>query len=257
MQKIKQLYRKDYTGEDVNVTAEYVNQLWRYQTEHVANPFENLPLSNRAVVVGNGVTRLDFNLNLFLAARNTTDWGERSGWKPPINNAGRFNTYGCNALYRNYQPDFLITTGAEMIAELANSEYCDNNVVYANKQAVTNYPGKFHYVPQDPQWNSGAVATYIAAFDGHQKVFMIGFDGADSADSSYNVYAGTNAYPQAPDSLLEDYWELSMAEVFKAYPDTSFVRVAPTKSFRTPEAWKYCLNYRSIDFRQFVLEADL
>ena len=112
-------------------------------------------------------------------------------------------------------------------------------------------------MPQDPQWNSGSVATYLAAFDGHKKVFMIGFDGVDSADSSYTVYAGTNAYPAAHDAASEDYWELSMAEVFKTYPDTSFIRVCPTKNFRVPEAWKYCLNYRSVDFRQFVLEADL
>lgn len=256
MQTVKQLYRKDYTGEDVNVAAEYVNQQWNYETEHVANPFENLPMSNRAVVVGNGVTRLAFDLKLFLASRDTTAWGERSEWKPPITTK-RFNTYGCNALYRNYQPDFLVATGEAMIQELAADEYCANNIVYANKQTVTAYPGKFHYVPQDPQWNSGSVATYLAAFDGHKKVFMIGFDGVDSADSSYTVYAGTNAYPAAHDAASEDYWELSMAAVFNSYPDTSFIRVCPTKNFRVPEAWKYCLNYRSVDFRQFVLEADL
>jgi hypothetical protein len=97
----------------------------------------------------------------------------------------------------------------------------------------------------------------MAAFDGHKKVYMLGFDGIDNPTDIYNVYAGTPSYPAKTDSILEDFWVLSLENLMKTYSDTEFIRVAPARTFRSPEAWKYLLNYRVIDFRDFVLEADV
>ena len=256
MQKIEQLYRKDYAGEHVNVVGRYSGARWHYDKEFISNPFDYVPISNTAMVTGNGITREQVNLKLVMPFRNSSSFGERGPWWP-TGCMRRFNTYGCNALYRDFRPDFLVATGPDMVKELVESGYCDDNVVYASKQMVAEHPGKFLLVPQDPQWNSGSIATYMAAFDGHKKVFMIGFDGVDSDDSSYNIYAGTNAYLERSDVALEHYWEMSMLQVFNAYPDVEFIRVAPTDCFRVPEQWKYCLNYRTTSFRQFVLEADI
>jgi hypothetical protein len=57
--------------------------------------------------------------------------------------------------------------------------------------------------------------------------------------------------------VTEDYWVQSMNIIFETYSDVDFIRVAPTKNFRMPELWKYRTNVRAIDFRDFVLEADL
>ena len=91
-------------------------------------------------------------------------------------------------------------------------------------------------MPQGPAWNSGAIATYLAAFDGHKKVYMMGFDGRQGDDLFY---------------------EKTMGKVFDLYPEVDFVRVMPTEHFYTPESWKNYLNLRQIDFRSFVLEADI
>ena len=114
---------------------------------------------------------------------------------------------------------------------------------------------RYYNVPQDPQWNAGAVATYLAAFDEHRKVFLLGFDGIDDPTASYNIYEGTNGYPSAPYS--EEFWVQSMAEVFNTYPNTEFVRVMPEATARVPELWKYSSNFRQINYNQFVIEADL
>ena len=45
--------------------------------------------------------------------------------------------------------------------------------------------------------------------------------------------------------------------VFDLYSNVDFVRVMPMDSYRMPEPWKYILNLRQIDFRQFALEVDL
>lgn len=258
METVKQIYRKDYIGEEVKSVSNYTNNQWAHEEEYISNPFDSssLPLSNRAVVIGNGVSRLDFNLKFFLPSRETTAWGEVGPWIPPIH-PRRFNTYGCNALYREYRPDFLIATGDAFVEEIINSGYCNDNVVYASKQNVAYNSGKFTYVPQDPQWNSGAIAAYLAAFDGHKRVFMLGFDGIDSGDNSSNIYRDTASYAAKSDVANEDYWVRSLVAVMNTYSDVEFIRVAPVASFRSPEAWKYCANYRTISFNQFVREADV
>lgn len=255
MQKINKIIRKDYTGEEITSTGLYINSEWVYQKEFINSPLDNYKPLDIAIVVGNGISRLQFDLSLFMAWRETTPWGARSQWHIPKNNK-KFDTYGCNALYRNYQPKFLITTGQSIVDEVANDEYSNNNVVYASKFDLIKYPGKFTFIPQDPQWNSGALAAYLAAFDGHKKIFLLGFDGIDSKNIA-NVYAGTEGYPAETDNINEEFWVRSLTEVMSTYSDTEFIRVAPTGSYRSPEAWKYCVNYRVVDFRQFVLEADL
>ena len=143
------------------------------------------------------------------------------------------------------------------MAEIANSGFCDDHVVYANKWNIAEYPKQFYLIPQDPAWNAGSLATYMACFDGHKKIFLLGFDGNDTDGHNYNIYAGTAGYPSLTDTVTEGIWEKTMACVFDTYSDVDFIRVSPTDNFRTPESWKYCVNLRTINFRQFVLEADL
>ena len=245
MQKIKQLFRKDYLGEDVNTIRTYQHAKWNPQSEYVVNQVVNLQTSNRALILGNGPSRQEINLDV--VKRNTAGLQGRL----------KLQTYGCNAIYRDFEPNFLIATGTEIIKEIADSKYCDNHVVYAPSNEIVNYQDKFYLIPQDPKWDAGSLAAYIAAFDGHTKIFLAGFDGNDSANINYNIYAGTNGYPEPQDTIAEDFWIKSMTRVFKTYPDVDFARIVPTENFRTPEAWKYCLNFRNISVRQFVIEADL
>lgn len=253
---IREKYRKDYSGEDVNLVGLYVNGEWRYQSEFVPSSVTDVPYSDRAVVVGNGISRSQFDLALFLDSRTQTTWGEYTEWVP-AKQRKKFNTYGCNALYRDFRVDFLVSTGDSITQEIAESEYADTNVVYAAKTNLEKYSSKFHYIPQDPPYNSGAIAAYMAAFDGHKRVFLLGFDGIDSSNETYNVYANTNGYPDKNSNVSEDFWVQSMSIVFSTYKDVEFIRVCPTSGFRTPEQWKYFLNFRTIDFRQFAVEADL
>ncbi len=255
MQKINKIFRSTYVGEEIRSTGLYINSEWVYQKEFLAKPFEITTSNNSAIVVGNGISRNGFDLSLIMPWREVTPWGERTNWNPSKRDK-KFNTYGCNAIHRHYNPEFLIVTGNEIINEVVNDDYCDANVVYASKFHLMANPGKFLYIPQDPQWNAGALAAYMAAFDGFNKIFMLGFDGIDS-NNTYNVYAGTNGYPSANTTMNEDYWVKSLLDVMQTYPDTEFIRVAPSAKFRTPELWKYCLNFRTIDFRRFALEADL
>jgi hypothetical protein len=255
MEIIKKLFRNTLTEETVNITGLFINDSWLYNTENIVIP----PLAvnyNNAVVIGNGVSVGEFDLTKILPYRESTPWGEVTDWitKRQTQN---FSTYGCNALYRNFKPDYLVLTGKGIIEEVAQSTVDKPNIVYANTKFLELYPNKFSFLPQNPDFNSGAIAAYMAAFDGHKTIYLLGFDGIDSSDNIYNIFAGTPNYPNVSATINEDYWNKSLQTVMHVYSDIEFVRVCPTKNYRQPAVWKDCTNFRQIDFRQFVLEADI
>jgi hypothetical protein len=253
MQKLSKIYRKDYRGEDVVVNRVYTDSQWNPTTEFVEKNFNVNPVNDFALVIGNGTSRLDFNIDQFLEHRV----GNFNNWVPPSSGYKKFYTYGCNALFRDYKTDFLVLTGEAIIEEVATMGTRENVVSYVNNSHLFTYPRKFSLIPQNPNYNSGTLAAYMAAFDGHKKVFLLGFDGNDTPGHNYNVYAGTSNYPTVNTTINEDFWVKSLSAVMAAYNDTEFVRVCPTPRFRIPDVWKYSLNFRQIDFRQFASEAGL
>lgn len=245
MQTLKRLFRKDYQGEEVITELVRTNNLWHKTEEYIPNQVSNLQVSNRALIIGNGPTRLGLDLNII------------KNHKAGIRGLSRLQTYGCNALYRDFTPDFLVATGDEIVNEIADSDYCTEHIVYANAWAVAGYPQKFYLIPQDPAWDAGTLATYLACFDGHKKIFLLGFDGTDPSGVDWNVYNGTSGYLSTAATISEEFWSLGMSKIFSTYSDVEFVRVMPTENYRIPERWKYFTNVRQVNFRQFVIEADL
>jgi hypothetical protein len=248
MKTFAQMYRKTYTGEEVVSELTYTNASWSIAKEWIPNAVFNNQISNQAVIIGNGISRKDFNLKIL-----QNHHGGMLG-------ASKLQLYGCNALYRDMTPDFLVVSGLAdgIIKEVANSGYCDNNVVYADAMHVQEYPGKFYLIPQDPGWNSGSMATYLACFDGHTKIYLLGFDCQDTPQFNYNVYAGSNGYQPVTGAQVDSsFLELTMKKVFDTYNQVQFIRVMPTAHASIPESWKYCLNFSQIDFRGFAISADL
>lgn len=248
MKNIKQMYRPEYNGEEVVTDLYHDQNKWKATKEWIPNSVINNQISNQACIIGNGISRKDFNINAVI-----NHGGGLLGRK-------KLQTYGCNALYRDFTPDFLVASGASdgIIAEIANSGYCNNHVVYAAAPHIQNHPGSFYLVPQDPPWNAGSVATYLAAFDGHTTIYLVGFDGQDTPTFNYNVYAGTANYQNASGAQSDPaFLDLAMVEVFNTYPEIDFVRVMPSAMSSMPEDWRYVTNLRQISFRDFVMEADI
>lgn len=228
MLKIKKLYREDYTGEEVVTNMTYSNAGWTYEKEHIPNQITNITTTTQALVIGNGRSWQDepFKFDLQHIANH----------KGGLFGADRLQTYGCNHLYKKFSPDFLVVDN-DCADEIAESGYTRENIVYAHGNMIINHPGKFYLIPQDPSFNAGAVATYLACFDGHKKIFLMGFDGNPIGDNQY--------------------YEQTMLTVFNLYNDVDFVLVAPTEGYYMPESWKYCVNLRQITHRDFVIEADI
>lgn len=248
MLTIKKLYRKDYQGEDIIVNMIYQGGEWHKTTEF-AEPSSIFPTkTSRAIVMGNGQSRLQLTTNLFSALN-----AHRENFGP-----NGIQIYGCNALYRDYEPDYLIVTGREIAREVVRAGYWENHICYTGQNNLVEFPSKFYLIPQNPGWDAGTLAAYLACFDGYPRVYMLGFDGdSNSQVSAFNVYNGTNGYPTVNDPSLEAFSVKSLVELMKVYNDVEFVRVMPNVAWYTPELWKYQTNFRQIDFEEFKSEVDL
>ena len=246
MLQIDKKYRKDYTGEDIIVERKHEGKKWWDQTETIPNMITNNQISNRAAIIGNGPSRLEFNLQNLKKPQG-------------LLGATTVQTYGCNALYRDFTPDFLISTGNNgIVTEIANSDYVNNNIVYSNAIHLLEHPSKFYLIPYDPYSDAGTTAAYIAAFDGHTTIYLIGFDGYDLQGHNSNIYADTNGYDLKWQFEVEgDKLINNRAQLFNTYSDVDFVWVTSYGKNTVPETLKWCSNHRQISFRDLVLECDL
>jgi hypothetical protein len=247
MQKITKLYRSSYTGEDQISEMTYSGGDWVKTTQYVPIASQDTTGSGIAVVLGNGISRLNLHPDLFRLLSN-----HKGG--AAVN--GALHTYGCNAILRDFVPDFTVAN-KRVASEIVRSRLCDDNIVYGTAEMISTFPGKFYYIPQNPNWDAGAMAAYLACFDGNTQVYLMGFDlNSGETDYQYNVYADTNGYPAQHSTNTEKYFEDSMLQVMNTYSDVEFVRVMPDKFHYMPESWKYQLNLRQITFKEFVYEVD-
>lgn len=224
MFKIEQKFRATYTGEEVTTQMTVTGNEQQYEREWVPNNVFNNHLTSQAIVLGGGEVAKTFDLRLI------------KNHKGGILGEKKLQTYGCNDVYKSIECDFLVVIGRENAKEVAKSGYCKNHIVYTNAGNVLDYPGKFYLVPQDPAWNSGSIAAYMACFDGHDKVFLMGCE----------------ADPERP------FWAQSMKIVMDTYPDVEFVLVQGfSDDGYVPAEWKSSKNFRTVSTREFVLEADI
>jgi hypothetical protein len=238
-------YRRNYAGEEIISERSFEGGQWNTTSEYVPNNIVNNQISNRAVVFGNGNSRKTLDPR-YITTR-------RSG----LLGADTLQTYACNAFYRDHLCDFLIVTHADMAREVHDSGFADNNIVYTRAHINLMFPKKFYLIPHDPYADAGTTALYLACFDGHKRVYMLGFDGHDSPGINNNIYASTACYDYIQSDMDDKKLIENQLTVFNTYPDVDFVWVTPVGSSELPEAWKYCLNVRQIPYARMIAEADL
>ena len=226
MQQLKQLYRSNYAGENIISNLILRDGEWNPVTEFVPNSVVNTHTTTQAVAVANGSSRADFDL-LHIA-------NHRGGMFA----GNKLQSYGCNLLYQTFSPDFLVATGNEHIATIAESGYTTDHIVYTNAQYIVKYPGQFYLIPQNLALDSGSLSAYLAAFDGHKKIFLLGYD-------------------KYSDESADIFWVNALLLIVSTYTDVEFIRVMPTKNYSCAIALQQLVNFRQISYRDFVLEADI
>ena len=174
-----------------------------------------------AFVLGNGKSRLAFDLNTFKTH-------------------GR--VFGCNALYRDFTPHVLVATDSGIGEEIENSGYPLRNEFYTRNPRI-----EFGSKKIEDHWgfSSGPVAIKLAAKRGHTVIYLIGFDLASTNGLQNNVYSGSPNYKPADDQqTYYGNWVNQITTIMKEHPNQIFVRVIPEEGV-VPFQWLQVPNYRT------------
>lgn len=243
---MERIFRSDYEGEFVV----HLTSKSRGRVEQVREWVPNTIVDKNtgyALVLGNGTSRLQLSIDDQVLLSH----------KGGLNASKKLTLYGCNALHRDINPHFLIVTNPKIANEVSVSGNYDKSIVLTNHKNILAHPDRFHLIPFNPSFDAGSTALYLAAFDKHNHVYFMGFDGHDSTEYNNNVYAGTPGYAAKTAHVSSERWVLNAKTVFDTYPNTEFIRVMPYGGETVPEPWKYCANFRQINFKQFISECDI
>jgi hypothetical protein len=179
----------------------------------------------RSFVLGNGTSRLHIN------PQDLKKYGK---------------LYGCNALYRECEPDYLIAVDPKMIVEIEKSGYQKTHDVWTNPNAkYRNYNG-FKYFSPSLGWSSGPTALWLAASHEPEEIWFFGFDFIGNNGNINNVYADTPNYRRSTDvATYYGNWQRQTEQVIKNNYKIKFYRVV-TERYYNPE-WTYP-NFKHITF---------
>lgn len=220
---IQTRYRRDYDGEFVILETRYAQGRKEQKREWVPNPIENHHLSGRAAVIGS-----DCDLELFDFPRLQYHKGGLLGKK-------RLQTYGSGDLWRKMRFDFLVETDISELQLIKQAQYNESNIVYTTGKNCIQMPGEFYLVPYVTRRDPLALAPYLAAFDGHREIFMLGY---------------TN------DTLgREKNWHEQVDEVIKSYDTTDFIFVGVEANI--PLIWRANRNAKIMSYRDWISYCDV
>jgi hypothetical protein len=143
--------------------------------------------------------------------------------------------YGCNALYREFEPDVLVATDRPIAQRIQESGYSKKHRFYTrrplNNLGALPIPKKYHGN------SSGPIIVAIAALDGHRRIYMLGFDmGPIGTDKFNNIYADTEFYKSAQSvPTYTGNWVRQLIQVAKDFPTVEFVRVVGATTATIPD----------------------
>ena len=79
--------------------------------------------------------------------------------------------------------------------------------MFIHSKKCCKVSGKFYLIPQNiAYYNAGTIATYIAPFDKHKEIYLLGFDNQRASGMNDNVYAGTDCYATEKTEIFSDKW---------------------------------------------------
>ena len=178
---------------------------------------------NTAFVIGNGESRKPVDLE-------------------KLRNHGYI--FGCNALVRDFHPDYLVALDRKMEKEIEKSDY-DGYKIY--RYIGARKPGRIP--PKSPKTyvlnitprecvNSGVAAVYLALKIGLTNIWLLGFDLGHN-----NIYQGTSNYARITAAARKKepkrvQIHKTIAKWAKANPHVRFRRLYDSELCFDPHEWK-------------------
>ena len=194
-----------YKGEEIIANLiikggkKYEERVWMPRTVF------NDPAGKDAYIIGNGKSRQDFDLTKLPA-----------------------DTYGCNALYRDFMPDFIFSVDTKITMKMVEDEVGLKTNHYAPALEVNRRQSKgmLHLIPNNPHWISGNAAFWTACVHGHKNIYLIGFDFREYGKGELNnIYQDTENYGERNGGDIFEQWLKQFRDHLKMRPYCHFTIV--------------------------------
>jgi len=178
-------------------------------------------LKKVSFVLGNGVSRSSFTLE------NIKQYG---------------TIYGCNALYREFIPDYLVAVDTKMVLEINAAGAQHKTSVWTNPNRAYKRISGFNIFNPSKGWSSGPTALHLASDHNATDIYILGFDyvglGNDSTKVN-NVYAGTQNYKKRETTATYyGNWLRQTATTIQKFPKIRYIRVVGDTMFVPTELTK-------------------
>jgi hypothetical protein len=160
-------------------------------------------------VIGNGESRIGFDLNKLVGVG-------------PI--------YGCNALYRDFYPDTLISVDDRMITEIRETSVPKSiEFIYRQKTdngnvLMSSNGDNLH----DNGYSAGQTALDVMCrrYPLMSEIYLVGFDLFSKTGTVNNVYKDTNCYKKSDGkATYTGNWVERLRYIFSTHPYIKFYRV--------------------------------
>ena len=201
-----------YKGEEVTTNITIKKGKKYFEKDYYYDKANVEPKGN-AYIIGNGPSRKGFNLE---SLRSTGQ------------------TYGCNAIYRDFMPDIIFSVDAPITQEMYKNKVYKKCIHYAPSLEVNRYPKKhcginnsdLHLIPNNPHWISGSVAMWTATVHGHKNLYFLGFDFREYGRNQLNnIYQDTPIYGHRDSDTVFNGWLSQFRSLQVMRPDCQFTFV--------------------------------
>ena len=205
---IEPIVWEQYKGETVNTHLTIRDGKKIQETAFYEDRVKAVPRGN-AYCIGNGPSRKDFNLNKLKATGQT---------------------YGCNALYRDFIPDYIFSIDSPITLTMVNDKVYEKCIHYTPCLEVNRYPkggpSHLHLIPNNPHWICGNMAIWTAGVHGHKNVYILGYDYREfGKDQLNNIYQDTENYGERHNDTIFDGWLKQFRDMLKMRPYVNYIMV--------------------------------
>lgn len=160
--------------------------------------------------------------------------------------------YGCNAIYREFDPDFLICVDVKMVNEVIASGYHRTHSVWTNPNKGVSTKKSINFFHPHKGWSSGPTALSFAADRGHKEIYIFGFDYEGVKGKFNNIYADTYNYKKSTDpATYHGNWLSQTEKTIRDHKHIQYYRVIPEGGF-IPDRLQGIKNLQHLEYGDFV-----
>lgn len=146
------------------------------------------------------------------------------------------DVWGCNAIYRDFTPTYLVAVDPKMIDEICKTGYPKHHPFYSREPNKCKDARKIPQIAFDRRYASGPLALWLSLQNIDEDrtfVFLLGFDFFNTNGGMVNnVYKSTTCYTgehQKHNMSQSQREAVHVGDIMNEYPNVHFYKVGDTK----------------------------